>query len=145
MYICIRLNKRHMTFKKFNESQRSTFRYWFNHWKAYNYTAIKVGHWRFHYLFHDFEKPWLRLWFGGDYQKVQQVHRRNNRHHLEYKVPSKRNWVDMVIDLESSHLTKNAHKYTAIEEAGRKYNNHEMTPDEYTHFMDACRKVGLVK
>ena len=51
----------------------------------------------------------------------------------------------MVIDWESSHLTKNAHKYTAIEEAGRKYNNHDMTLDEYTHFMDACRKVGLVK
>lgn len=138
-----RLDRQNMRFKKFDKSQRSTFSYWFNHWKAYNYTAIKLGHWRFRYLFHDFEKPWLRLWFRGDYKKVQQMHRRNNKHHLEYKVPSKRNWIDMAIDWECSNLTKNAHPYTAMEEADRKYSAKEMKSYEYYEFLTACRKLGL--
>lgn len=107
--------------------------------------AIKLGHWRLRYLFHDIEKPWLRLWFRGDYKKVQQMHRRNNKHHLEYKVPSKRNWIDMAIDWECSNLTKNAHPYTAIEEADRKYKANEMKVYEYYAFMDACAKLGLNK
>ena len=132
-----------MKFKKFDKSQRSTFSYWFNHWKAYNYTALKLRHWRFRYLFHDIEKPWLRLLFNGDYQKVQEVHRKNSRHHLEYTDQCRRRWDDMVIDWECSSLTKTAHRHTALEEADMKYRNDEMTPIEYTSFVDTFKKLGL--
>lgn len=132
-----------MNFKKFDKDQRSTFSYWFNHWKAYNYVAMKLDHWRFRYLFHDIEKPWLRLFFHGDYSKVQKVHRRNNNHHLEYKYPEKRNWIDMAIDWECSSLTKNAHQLSAIEEADRKYAHNEMTAKDYNTFISACNQLGL--
>ena len=132
-----------MRFRKFDKSERSKLNYWFWHWLAYNMVAIKLGHWRLRYLFHDIEKPWLRLWFRGNYKKVQQMHRHNNKHHLEYKDPSKRNWIDMAIDWECSNLTKNAHPYTAIEEANRKYCAKEMNTCEYYEFMAACRKLGL--
>lgn len=132
-----------MKFKKFDKSERSKLNYWFWHWLAYNMVAIKLGHWRFRYLFHDIEKPWLRLLFNGDYRKVQEIHRRNSRHHLEYADPIGRNWIDMAIDWECSHLTKNAHQLTALEEAERKYRNDEMSLGEYMAFMDACKKLGL--
>lgn len=69
-------------FKKFTKEERSTFKYWFYHWCAFNYTACKLHAWRFKYLFHDIEKPWLRLFLP--YKTVQRFHRKHNTHHLEY-------------------------------------------------------------
>ena len=45
----------------FDKSQRSKFKYWFAHWCAFNMTALNLGVWKFKYLFHDIEKPWLML------------------------------------------------------------------------------------
>ena len=70
-------------FKKFSKEQRSSFAYWYYHWKAFNLTALHLGCWKFKYLFHDFEKPWLML-FWRDYKKVQTWHRSHNKHHIQY-------------------------------------------------------------
>ena len=68
-----------MNFKKFTKDKRSTFPYWFWHLLAYNYTAIKLHAWKFKYIFHDFEKPWLKL-IWKDYDKVRRWHRKHNFH-----------------------------------------------------------------
>lgn len=122
-------------YKLFSKEQRSTFSYWFWHWLAFNDIARKYGVWKFHHIFHDIEKPFLRILFP--YKKVQQWHRRNHKHHLEYKHPEKRNWVDMVIDWECSRLTKYASPRNAIQEATYKYRKGEMTRDEYYEFFRA--------
>lgn len=87
----------------FTPEERSTFPYWFAHWCAFNMTALNLRCWKFRFLFHDFEKPWLRLVWP--YEKVQNFHRTHARHHKEYK--GKRfDWLGMVIDWECSQYTK---------------------------------------
>ena len=90
-------------FKKFTKEQRSSFTYWYYHWKAFNLTAYHLGHWRFKYLFHDIEKPWLML-FWKDYNRVQKWHRTHNNHHVEFDGL----WDAhaMIIDWECSRFTK---------------------------------------
>lgn len=93
--------------KKFDKSERSTFRYWFNHWKAFNLIAIKLKCWKIKYLFHDIEKPWLRLFLP--YEKVQRIHRNNTKHHFE--------WLN-------KKLRKNSEKY-------KKYRGTDKVPFKY--------------
>ena len=38
-------------FRKFEKSERSSFAYWFNHWRAFNAVARDLGAWKFKYLF----------------------------------------------------------------------------------------------
>ena len=45
----------------FEEKDKSSFKYWFAHWCAYQMTALNCGAWKFKYLFHDIEKPFLEL------------------------------------------------------------------------------------
>ena len=47
--------------KKFDKKDRSSFSYWFNHWKAFQLVALSCNAWKFKYLFHDIEKPFIRL------------------------------------------------------------------------------------
>lgn len=89
--------------KKFTKDQRSSFTYWFYHWKAFNLTALHLHHWRFKYLFHDIEKPWLML-FWKDYKRVQKWHRTHNSHHVEYD--GLWDTYAMIIDWECSRFTK---------------------------------------
>ena len=93
----------------FSKEERSTFPYWFAHWCAFNMTALNLRAWKFKYLFHDIEKPWLRLFW--DYEKVQRWHRYHNSHHLEYM-----GVIDieaMLIDWECSRFTKESSPLTA--------------------------------
>lgn len=102
--------------KKFDKSSRSSFPYWWNHWKAYNLTALMLNDWKFKYLFHDIEKPWLKLFIS--YEKLQRFHRRNNRHHIEYKGGyNKIDWMALYIDWFCGRYTKYAAKTTVKEEA----------------------------
>ena len=101
--------------KKFNKEERSSFSYWFAHYKAYNLTALMLHAWKVKYLLHDIEKPWLKL-LWKDYKKVQKWHRKHNNHHLQYKNPSKIDWEAMVIDWECSRFTKTAAPLTARQE-----------------------------
>lgn len=88
----------------FESSEKSTFSYWFAHLLAFNMTAILCCHWRFKYLFHDFEKPWLKLVFP--YNKVKVWHRKHSRHHLGYRNPEKIDWIAWAIDNECGRFTK---------------------------------------
>ena len=121
------------TYKKFTKDQRSTFPYWFWHWLAFNDVAREWGVWQFHHIFHDMEKPWLRLIFP--YKTVQKLHRTHNKHHLEYHHPEHRNWLDMIIDWEASGRTKKACPRNAIEEANFKFDNGEMSYKDYQIFI----------
>ena len=66
----------------FKEEDKSSFPYWFAHWCAYNMTALVHNGWKFKYLFHDAEKPYMRLFMP--YVKVRVKHRKMNRHHPEW-------------------------------------------------------------
>ena len=89
----------------FTKEERSTFPYWFAHWCAFNMTALNLRIWKFKYLFHDIEKPWLKLLLK-DYAKVQKFHRSKNRHHLEYEGDKEIDCEALVIDWECSAFTK---------------------------------------
>lgn len=98
----------------FTKEQRSTFSYWFAHWCAFNMTTLVHHAWKFKYLFHDFEKPWLRLIWP--YDKVQKFHRRHNSHHTQYKGGVwKLDFEAMLIDWECSRFTKISSPKTARE------------------------------
>lgn len=98
----------------FSPEEKSSFKYYLAHLCAYNMTALNLGCWKPKYLLHDIEKPWLKLWWGK-YEKVRAWHRRNNKHHLEYKNPEKIDWEALVIDWECSHFTKMDGQETARE------------------------------
>ena len=87
----------------FTPDERATFPYWFAHWCAFNMTALNLRCWKFRFLFHDFEKPWLRLIWP--YEKVRDWHRRHARHHKEYKGKNF-DWLGMIVDWECSQYTK---------------------------------------
>lgn len=97
----------------FTKEERSSFKYWFAHWCAFQMTALNLKCWKFKYLFHDIEKPWLKLFLT--YDKVQHIHRTLNNHHLQYKHPNLIDWEAMVIDWECSRFTKEAAPLTARE------------------------------
>ena len=98
----------------FTKEERSTFPYWFAHWCAFNMTALNLKAWKFKYLFHDIEKPWLRLFW--DYKKVQRWHRRHSSHHLEYLYHGTVDIEAMLIDWECSRFTKESSPLTARQE-----------------------------
>lgn len=101
--------------RKFHKKERATFKYWFAHWCAFNMIAILCGVWKFKYLFHDWEKPWLKLFL--DYEDVQYLHRKHSRHHLEYRGGfNKIDWESLVIDWECSRFTKASCLLNAQEE-----------------------------
>ena len=102
----------------FSKEERSSFAYWFAHWCSYNMTALNLKCWKFKYLFHDIEKPWLML-LWKDYKRVQKWHREHNRHHLEYNGKKGFEWEAMVIDWECSRFTKEASPRTACQETFR--------------------------
>ena len=97
----------------FTKEERSSFKYWFAHWCAFQMTALNLKCWKFKYIFHDIEKPWLKLFLT--YDKVQNLHRTLNNHHLQYKYPNRIDWEAMVIDWECSRFTKEAAPLTARE------------------------------
>ena len=99
--------------KGFKKADRSTFKYWFAHWCAFQMTALSLHIWKPKYLLHDIEKPWLKLFLP--YHRVQKIHRRNNRHHLNFKSPERIDWVALVIDWECCRFTKTDCPLTARE------------------------------
>lgn len=119
----------------FTKEERSGFKYWFAHWCAFNMTALNLKCWKFKYLFHDIEKPWLKL-ILRDYKKVQKWHREHNSHHLEYfKKHGTADWRAMVIDWECSRFTKEACPYNAKEELARKVDEYPELRDTLQHRM----------
>lgn len=130
-------------FKKFTKAERSSFSYWYYHWKAFNLTAYHLGHWKFKYLFHDIEKPFLKL-ILRDYKKVQKIHRKYNSHHLEYyKGIDKVNYIDLIIDWECSQYTKLASPNNAREEVQMKYLTNEISENVYNKLLITLDNLNL--
>ena len=93
--------------RKFTKADRSNFKYWFAHWCAFQMTALNLKSWKPRFLFHDIEKPWLKLFWN--YKKVQRWHRVHNAHHMEYGVLKgfdKVDWLALIIDYECSRYSK---------------------------------------
>lgn len=67
--------------------------------------------WKFKYLFHDIEKPFLKLFLP--YEKVKAWHRKHNRHHINYPDKTKIDWMALAIDWECSHFSKLAQPLNA--------------------------------
>ena len=104
--------------KKFEKKDRSTFPYWYYHWRNYNLVALKLGVWKPKYILHDIEKPWLKL-IWGDYKRVQKWHKHHNKHHIFYgrlNGMNKIDWLAAVVDWECSRYSKFAAPKTAREE-----------------------------
>lgn len=155
----------------FTKAERSSFPYWFAHWCAFNMTAIMCKHWRVGYLFHDWYKPWLRIFLP--YSKVQKFHRLHSRHHLEWienrleRIRDKKNynklynclrkfdWYGMLIDWECSRHTKLESPLTAYEEMEKIFGDPEHMLGKFpmiyqymwiikTHYMKtALKELGL--
>jgi hypothetical protein len=120
----------------FTKEERSTFPYWFAHWCAFQMTALNHRMWKPKYLFHDIEKPWLRLFFP--YPKVQRWHRMNHNHHLEWIERKLSNiegcvvdiidgfdYEQMVIDWDCSRFTKTSSPRNAAAEINAWFNTPE--------------------
>lgn len=123
----------------FTKKDRSTFPYWFAHWCAFQMTALNCHAWKFKYLFHDIEKPFMKLVFP--YKTVQTFHRKHNRHHPEWlnnKLSKKKyipttkeinafldkfDFEGAIIDWECCHFTKIACPLDALGETNRILND----------------------
>jgi hypothetical protein len=128
----------------FDKKDRGSFKYTFAHWCAYQMTALNLGIWKFKYLFHDCEKPLLKL-FLRDYKKVQKYHREHNAHHMEYK--KKWDAKAMIIDWECSRFTKTASPMTARETyehfVNVKYKNTEYEKRLKKEILPVLKKLNL--
>lgn len=124
----------------FDKSQRSSFKYYFAHLCAFNMTALNLGVWKFKYLFHDFEKPWLML-IWKDYPKVQKWHRQHSRHHLEYSGSKCYDFEVMVIDWECSKFTKSAVTTTARQE----FENLKISNPNLPSYVRHCIESKLIE
>jgi hypothetical protein len=157
----------------FTKAERSSFPYWWAHWCAYQMTALNCRSWKFKYLFHDCEKPWLRIFLP--YPKVQKLHRAYNKHHPEwlehkleeminkyegigsydvFKFLNKFDYEGAIIDWECCHFTKVEEPLDAHDEYKRLLNHDNfskkypcITKYCYNEFskrlMDAIKKLGL--
>ena len=99
--------KDYCNFSMFDKDDKSSFPYCFAHWCSFQLCALNLGIWKFKYLFHDLEKPWLKLFLS--YKKVQKWHREHSNHHLEYGLKHgfyKVDWHALMIDWECSHMSK---------------------------------------
>lgn len=123
----------------FTKEERSTFPYWFAHWCAFNMTALNLKAWKFKYLFHDIEKPWLKLFWP--YEKVQKWHRTHNRHHIEYE--GNYDLEAMMIDWECSRYTKTAEPLNARDTLYLEMDRHPELEEKLTPMFGILSKYNL--
>ena len=100
------------------KQERFSWSYFLALWCSFQIVAITLGVWKFKHLFHDWYKPWLKM-FGVPYENIQKFHRMNSNHHLEYlehKDPSSLDWISLIVDWECSQYTKEACHRNAREE-----------------------------
>lgn len=126
----------------FTKSERSSFKYWFSHWCAFQMTALNLKHWKPKYLLHDIEKPFLKLFW--DYKKVQKWHRTHNSHHTEYK--GQWDTYAMVIDWECSRFTKaeaQLNAYDTLVKMMRKEPDEKIREKLYENIAPVLYNLGL--
>ena len=143
------LLSKYKTFNMFTKKDRSSFKYWFAHWCGFQITALNLGIWKPKYLFHDIEKPWLKVLWEGDYKKVQKWHRTHNRHHLEYGLKygwNKIDWTALMIDWECCGLSKQEAQLDARETLEYEINRDKWKPyakDISDHLIPLLNKYNL--
>lgn len=133
-----------MIYNKFDNFTHwyNNFQYWFAHWCAFNMTAMNMGVWKFHHLFHDIEKPWLGIFLA--YGKVHKRHISKSKHHIEYyRLHGECNWTDLVIDWECSQFTKEKGKLTAREFLEKLLASNNLTKEEGDFISTELEKYGL--
>lgn len=126
----------------FTKSERSSFKYWFAHWCAFQMTALNLKHWKPKYLLHDIEKPFLKLFW--DYKKVQKWHRTHNSHHTEYN--GLWDTYAMVIDWECSRFTKaeaQLNAYDTLVKMMRKESDEKIREKLYENIAPVLYDLGL--
>lgn len=89
------------------------FHNWFAHWCAFQMTALNLNCWKWRFLFHDMEKPFLDLFLP--HATVRKIHRKFSRHHVEYIFPKHYDLLAMVIDWECARFTKPDKPFGALE------------------------------
>ena len=125
------VKERCCNYSMFDENDKSSFPYWFAHWCSFQLCSLNLGIWKFKYLFHDCEKPWLRLIWP--YKKVQKWHRTHNSHHLEYGLKhgfDKIDWKALMIDWECSQMSKKQCPLNCREEMENKLSEEKWQPYE---------------
>lgn len=130
----------------FTSEQHSTFSYWFAHWCAFNMTALNLHCWKVKYLFHDIEKPWMRLFMS--HKQVQKWHRLHNKHHVEYGIKNgfnKVDWEAAIIDWECSRFTKLSSPLNSKQFIEKKINtsNIELVNALKEYAIPTLAKIGL--
>ena len=123
------VKERCCNYSMFDENDKSSFPYWFAHWCSFQLCALNLKIWKFKYLFHDFEKPWMRLFMP--YKKVQKWHRNHNKHHLEYGLRygfDKIDWEALMIDWECSQMSKKQCPLNCREEMENKLSEEKWQP-----------------
>jgi len=122
---------KYKSFDMFTKEDRSSFKYWFAHWCGFQLTALNLGIWKLKYLLHDIEKPWLKIFWKGDYKRVQKWHRTHNRHHLEYGLKhgwDAIDWEALMIDWECCGLSKQEAQLDARETLEYEINRDKWKP-----------------
>jgi len=122
---------KYKSFDMFTKEDRSSFKYWFAHWCGFQLTALNLGIWKPKYLLHDIEKPWLKIFWKGDYKRVQNWHRTHNRHHLEYGLNhgwDNIDWEALMIDWECCGLSKQEAQLDARETLEYEINRDKWKP-----------------
>ena len=125
------VKERCYNYSMFGENDKSSFPYWFAHWCAFQLCALNLKIWKFKYLFHDCEKPWMRLFMP--YKKIQKWHRNHNSHHLEYGLIhgfDKIDWEALMIDWECSQMSKKQCPLNCREEMENKLSEEKWHPYE---------------
>ena len=126
-------------YKKYKESDKGTFSYWFAHWRAYNSYAIEQGVWKPKYLLHDAGEPWLRLVM--DYEKANKFHKSHNRHHLEYEGSKPFDYDAMILDWEVSRFTKEDAPMNSIQTMDKMYEKAIVTHTQFEHLSWSVRHI----
>lgn len=126
----------------FNKNERGTLKYTFAHWCAFQMTALNLGVWKWKYLLHDIDKPFLKLIaqiIGKDYYWVQKIHRKIRSHHVETK--RKFDPTATIIDWECSRHTKSQSPETAREYLQR--NGKQLTTKQFYDLWRKVHEMGL--
>lgn len=114
-------------------------------------TALNIGDWKFKYLFHDIEKPFMlyfymwicRMSHTEAYKRVQMWHRKHNKHHIEYS--GQKDYDAMIVDWECSRFTKKKSQLTAYEETQRLLNEKRLSDLDIIELNKSLNKYNLNK
>lgn len=76
----------------FTLKERTSLKYIFAKWCAFNMVALKLKCWEFKYIFYNCDEFFMKLLHNNNYHEY---HKQNSKHHIEYlnsHSPDKLNW-----------------------------------------------------